>query len=65
MFMAINFGGDMQWEVTFDKVTGYFDHVVLQGQVKYFSCCITTTKRPMAIKLGKVVTYDKKLQSIK
>ena len=55
----------MQWEVTFDKVTGYFDHVVLQGQVKYFSCCITTTKRPMAIKLGKVVTYDKKLQSIK
>ena len=47
------------------KVTRLFHHVVLQGHVKHFSCCITTTTRPMATKLGKVVTCYKKLQSIK
>ena len=38
---------------------------VMQGHVNYFSCCITTTTRPMATKLGKVVTYYKKLDPIK
>ena len=47
------------------KVTRSFDHVVLQGHINYFSCCITNTTRPMATKLGKVVTYGKKLQPIK
>ena len=36
-----------------------------QAIVNYFSCCITTTTRPMATKRGKVVTYYKKLQPVK
>ena len=32
---------------------------------KYFSCCITTTTRAMATKLGKAVTFGKKIQPIK
>ena len=36
-----------------------FDQVVLQGHVKHISCCITTTTRPMATKLGKLLTYYK------
>ena len=55
---------NIQWAVLFHEVTRFFDPVVLQIHVKYFSCCITTTARPMAIKLDKVVTYYKKLQPI-
>ena len=55
----------MQCGVSFYKVTRSSDHVVLQGHVNYFSCCITNTTRPMATKLGKVVTYYKTLQLIK
>ena len=68
MSMAISFGR-VEWGVPFNKVTKSFDHVVLQGHIKCFSCCITTTTtttpRPMVTKLGKVVTYYKKLQPIK
>ena len=42
-------------------MTRSFDQVVLQGRVNYFSCCITTTSRPMATTLGKVVTNFKPL----
>ena len=38
---------------------------MLQGHVRYFSGCITTTTRPTATKLDKVVTYYKKPQPIK
>ena len=58
--MAINF-----YRVGIYTLRASFDHVVLQGHVNYFSCCITTTTRPMATKLRKVVTYYKKLQIIK
>ena len=37
----------------------------LQGHANYFSCCVTTTTKPMATRHGKVVTYYKKLKSIK
>ena len=59
MSIVINFG---RVGVPFHKATRSFDRVVLQGHVKYVSCCITTTTRS---KLGKVVTYNKKLQPIK
>ena len=39
--------------VPFHKVTRSFDHMVLQGLVKYFSCCITTTTRPTAFHFWK------------
>ena len=45
-------GGIIQWGVSFQEVTRSFDHVVLQGHVNYFSCCITTTTRPVTAKLG-------------
>ena len=47
------------------KSTRSFDHVALQGHVNYFSCCITTTTRPMDTEFVKVVTYYKKIQPIK
>ena len=56
--------GDAQLGVLFHKVTRSFDHMVLQGHIKYFSCCIITNTRPMATKLGKEVTYYKKFQDI-
>lgn len=56
---------DIQLGVSFHKVTWSFDHAVLQGHVEYISFCITTTTTPMATKGGKLVTYHKKLQSIK
>ena len=49
-------GEDMQLGVFFRNVTRYFDHMIFQGNVKYFSCCITITTRPKATKLGTVVT---------
>ena len=64
--MASNFGRVVIYnEGSLYKVTRSFDHVVLQIHVKYFSCCITTTTKPMAMKLCKVVTYYKKLQPSK
>ena len=67
MSMAINSGrgGKIQLIVPFYKVTRPFDHVVLQGRIKYFSYSITTTTRLMATKHDKVVPYYKKLQHIK
>ena len=67
MFMAINFGrvGIYHEEFPCTKSTGSFHHMVLAGHVNYFSCCITTTIKPMITKLGKVVTYYKKIQFIK
>ena len=65
LWLSILTGGDVQWGVSFHKNARSFNHVVLQGHVNYFSCCITTTTRPMATKLGKVVTYYKKLNPIK
>ena len=47
------------------KAIRSFNHVVLKGHVNYFSCWITTTTRPIATKLGKVVIYNKKLQPVK
>ena len=41
------------------------DHVVSKGHVTNKICCICTTTRPMAIKLGKVVSYYKELPRIK
>ena len=53
------------WQGRYIQQVASFDHVVLQGQVNYFSSSFTTTKRPMTPKLGKMVAYYKKLQSIK
>ena len=58
MSMVINFG---RVGICNEEFTS-FDHVVLQSHIKYFSCCITTTTRPIATKLDIVVTYYKKLQ---
>ena len=65
--MAINFGRMEIYieEFPFLKVTISFDCMVLQCHVNYFSCCITTTTRPITTKLGRMLTYYKKLQSIK
>ena len=68
MSMAINFGraGKCNKDFSFIKSPDPLNHMVLQGHLKYFSCCITTAAtRPMTTKLGKVVTYYKKHQSIK
>ena len=54
----------MQRGAPFHKVNKPFDHMLLQGPVKYFSCVISTITRPMSIKLGKVVTYYKQHQPI-
>ena len=66
MSMDINFGrvGIYNKEFLSKKSPDPFYRVVLQCHIKYFSCCITTTTRLVAIKLGKVVTYCKKLQPI-
>ena len=58
-------GGDIQRGVPFYKVTLLFNHMVLQYGIKYFSCCIATSTKPMATKGSKVVTYYKKFQPIK
>ena len=34
-------------------LTRFFDHVVLEGHVNNFSCCITTTPRPMDLNLAR------------
>ena len=67
MSIANNFGrvGIYKKGVPFHEVTRYFDHVVLQKHVNYFSCCITATIWPMTTKLGKMVTHYKKIQPIK
>ena len=65
LWLSLLSGWDIQWGVSFHKVTRSFDHVVLQDHVKYFNCCISTTIRLMTTKLGKVVTYYKKLLPIK
>ena len=65
MSIAINFwqGWDMQWGVPFHKVTKSFDHVVLQGHVKCFSC---VSLPPQVLwPLNLTATYYKKLQPIK
>ena len=49
---------------SFHKITRSFDHVVLQGHVKYQICYISTTATPMTTKLGKVLTWYEKLSSI-
>ena len=60
------------WRLTLSDLYPQSDHIIkspnplipiqfLQCQVKYFSCCTTTATRPMATKLGKVVTYYKNL----
>ena len=49
-----------RYRVSFHKIIRSFDHVVLLGHINYFSCCITTTIRAMATKLGKVVTCERK-----
>lgn len=58
-------GGDIQLGSSFHNVKRSYDHEILQGQVKNRICYISTTKRPMAIKLKKMVTYHKKLLSMK
>ena len=63
--MPILAGWECAIRSPFYKVTRSFDHMVLEGHIKYFRCCIVTTTRPMATKCGKVVTYYKKLQPIK
>ena len=59
--MAINFG---RVGMCIEKFPSIKSPDLLQGHVNYFSCCITTTTRPMATKLGNV-TYYKKAQLIK
>ena len=56
--------GNIQWGIPFHKVTRSLNLVILQGHIKYFSCCITATTRPIATKLGKVVIYCNKLHKV-
>ena len=65
LWLPILAGWDIQWGVSFHKVTRSFDHVALNGHVNYFSCCITTTTRPMDTKRSKVGIFYKKLRPIK
>ena len=46
-------------------VTRSLGHMVLQSHVTYYIRYISTTARPVAIKLGKVVSYYNGLQGIK
>ena len=61
--MSINFFrvGKYIEEFTFIRS---FDHVVFQGHINCFSCFITPTTRPMATKLGKMVTNYKKFNPL-
>ena len=63
MSVAINFDrlGIYKGKVSFHKVTGSFNRVVVQGYVNYFNCFITTANRAKATKLGLEVTYYNKL----
>ena len=47
------------------SVVPKFYNVVLQGDIKYFSCCIATTTRSIFTKRDKVVSSCKKRQPIK
>ena len=68
MSMAINFGRVEIYNEGFSSmkspdplITWSYKFMVLQ----LFSCCITTTTKPIGTKSDKVVTYSKKLQAIK
>ena len=67
MSVAIKLGRVGIYNDEFPSITspGFLIMWFLQGHVICFSCCITATTRRMATKLGKVVTYNKKLQLIK
>ena len=58
-------GGNRQWGISFHKVTRLLDHVLLQVHLEYWYCYISTTARPIATKLGKVVTYYESFSPIK
>ena len=54
-----------EWRTSMDKVTKSLDHVVLQGHVTNWICHVSTTTRPLAIKLGKMVSYYRGISPIK
>ena len=64
MCMAISFAGVDTYNDESPSVKSP-DPLVTRSNVNYFSSCITTATRTMTTKLGKVVAYYKKLQSIK
>ena len=67
MSMAINFNNVGIYNEKFPSISSQ-DPLITWSQkshIKYFSCCITTTTSPMATKLRKRATYDKKLQPIR
>ena len=50
-------GGSIQWRAFFNKIKKSLDHGVLQDHVTSDIRYIFITKRPLAIELGKVVSY--------
>ena len=66
MPMAINFGRLGIYNEGFPFIKSSDPLITWSSKVtNYFTCCITTTTRPMATNLGKVVTYSNKIQPIK
>ena len=53
------------WQVTINKITWIFDHVVTQGHLTNKKSYISTSMRLMVTKLDKVVIHRKNLQPTK
>ena len=56
--------GNLHWWAPAQKVTWNFDHIVLQVYVTNWNHYISITTVPMAIKLGKMMTYFEVLLSM-
>ena len=58
-------GGDLPYGAPTHKITGHFGQVVLEDHVSNKSNCISTIRVPMVTKLGRMVTYFERIQTIK
>ena len=58
-------GGVLKWVAPTHNVTWPFHHMVLRDNVTNWKHYIFTTRVPMAIKLGRMVTYRNELRSKK
>ena len=58
-------GGSIQCRAAFNKITTFFNYVDLQGNMTNSVLCISTTTRPVGIKLCKVGIYYKGLPPTK
>ena len=54
-------GSSIEWRMSFSNVRKSLNDVLLQGHVTNYICYISTTTKPLAINLSKVVSYYKML----